>query len=60
MARVFSLRNVLELVINRLDNPTFAQQEFISQRREFFYSGAQISDQLKALLKQRFEEGVEI
>jgi hypothetical protein len=58
MTRVLDLRDILELIDNRLDNRPFTQQEFIRKVHELiFHVFAQPGDELESLLKEQLCEG---
>src|SRR5512135_2137944 len=58
MTRMLDLRNILELVDNRFDNRSFAQQELVRQMHELvFHVFAQPGDELEALFKEQSSQG---
>ena len=57
MARMLNLRNVFELITNRLDDGAFAHQEFIGKEHEMiFHPFAQTRDEMKSLLKKQLSQ----
>src|SRR5690242_1360261 len=57
VASVLNLRNVLQLVVNRLDNGALAQQEFVSQvHQAVLHVGTQLGDQLDTLRPQALKQ----
>ena len=55
MARVLNLRDVFELVNNRLDNGAFSQQNLVEDRHEFvFHVRFDPNDELKVEIAQEF------
>lgn len=58
MARMLDLRIVLDLVDDRLDNRSFAQQKLVRQWQELvLHVFAQPSDKLQSLFKEQLGEG---
>lgn len=56
MAGRFDLADVLELVVDRLDERTFAEQKLVRQGQETIgHVLAQFGDELQTLGQQRFE-----
>jgi hypothetical protein len=58
MARMLDLRNILELVNDRLNDGSFAQQQFIREMHEMIlHVFAQPGDELKPMFKEQLREG---
>jgi hypothetical protein len=58
MTRMLDLRDILELIDNRLDNRPFPQQEFIGKVHELIFPiFTQPGDELESLLKEQLCEG---
>ena len=56
---MLDLRNVLELVVDTLNEGTFAQQEPIHDRHDLrFHISFQGGDELKSALKELFKQSV--
>src|SRR5690242_13974962 len=57
MARMLDLRNILELINNRLDNRPFAQQELVREMHQpVFHVFTQPGHELKPLFKEQLRE----
>ena len=57
MPGVFDLRDVFELVVDRLNDGTLPRHDLIEQRHQFvLHVRLQFSDELKVFGKQRIEE----
>ncbi len=59
MARMLDLKNILELVVGRLDEGALTQQDFVHQIDQLLLHVFLVaSDQLQALLVKLFEESL--
>ena len=58
MARMLNLRDILELVDNRFNNRSFAEQKLVREMHQsIFHVFAKTCDELQSLFKQELSEG---